>query len=259
MSWEHLTGGFQRKTFPEIRFRRLLRKWVREKCFSAVCSKEYWKGRSENLSDIWAKCLFWGRWKLKARARIYHSNCSWGAEKKFPSIASLLISHPYIHHFISAEMPSLERWKVERQRHEERWVMTGSVQPWHATFSTSHREETAKEKKAKRLSGREEEIICKNRFNFKFIFSFYSTSSLPAFTLHHMCVSYWFWYYRYHSSGDDVFPPPPSPSSLVAKCVKPRKLLPVGEETSLSGDDVRRAHIFIFDCSVGKYRSEKSD
>lgn len=61
----------------------------------------------------------------------------------------------------------------------------GSVQPW----KFCHVSDTSQ-------ASRSEEIICKNRFNFKFIFR--SEPSSP-------CVLYWFWYYRYHSSNDDVF------------------------------------------------------
>lgn len=64
------------------------------------------------------------------------------------------------------------------------------VQPW-KVYHVFYSQEVWKKKA---------EIICKNRFNFKFIFLSLHPSS--------PCVLYWFWYYRYHSSDDDVFSPP---------------------------------------------------
>lgn len=88
----------------------------------------------------------------------------------------------------SSSMPLRETKGGERN---ELWQV--SVQPWkvyHAFYFAHHRIG------AGYVECESREIICKNRFNFKFIFFFHPSTP---------CVLYWFWYYRYHSSNDDVF------------------------------------------------------
>lgn len=128
-------------------------------------------------------------------SRIYHSyvppSCSWGDEKN--SLFSLS-KH-------SSSCLPYEHWTVV-------WVLTGFS---FIFFYGSALQTLPRFRHFQHLSKwGGEEIICKNRFNFKFIFR--SQPSSP-------CVLYWFWYYRYHSSNDDVFSSSSPPPSCFRLCV----------------------------------------
>lgn len=161
-----------------------------------VSSKEYWKKKV--LGDISIYMFIFGLRKDTNRdganlSFLLHLSTSPGVMKRIP--------FTLLYTFIIG-MPS-ERWKVLSGVSYDRF---GSALETLPRFLLNIQPKRVEERK----------LYAK----------IVSTLNLFFFSVHlsSPCVLYWFWYYRYHSSDDDVFSPP-SPSHFHLCVLRSKSIL----------------------------------